>query len=89
MASSGANVLRYTALITGVGYGLYRQATITTQERIAQTNREYHAKSDLIEKAKVEWIKKTKPREEIGVISNPDDPKFDLEAFLTTQMGAK
>ena len=54
-------VLRYSALFAGVGYGLYHQATINTQTRKQKIDAQYHHQSDLISKAKVEWMKKTTP----------------------------
>ena len=56
-------VLRYTALISGVAYGLYRQSAISAQSKIAQIDREYKNKENLIQKAKAEYVKKTMPRE--------------------------
>ncbi|KAG6988852.1 hypothetical protein G7Y79_00069g096440 [Physcia stellaris] len=89
MASTGVNVLRYSALLVGITYGLYHQSAISTQAKIRQIDREFQSQSNLIAKAKAEYIKKTQPKETVGgggVISDPDDPKFDLEAFLTMKM---
>ncbi|KAF6220106.1 hypothetical protein HO133_003237 [Letharia lupina] len=85
MASSGGNVLRYAALLTGVGYGFYHQASIAAQTKMAHIDREFENQASLISKAKAEWAKKTMPKEvkEGAVISDPNDPKFDLEAYLT------
>lgn len=85
MASSGVNVLRYAALIAGVGYGFSHQASLVAKAKVAQTDRDFENQANLISKAKAEWVKKTMPKEakEGGVISDPSDPKFDLEAYLT------
>ncbi|KAL9136766.1 MAG: hypothetical protein Q9175_002028 [Cornicularia normoerica] len=52
---------------------------------MAHTDREFENQASLISKAKAEWAKKTMPKEakEGAVISDPNDPKFDLEAYLT------
>ncbi|MCJ1455540.1 hypothetical protein MMC28_005895 [Mycoblastus sanguinarius] len=87
MASSGVNVLRWSALFTGVVYGLYHQSAISAKSKINQIDAEFQHQSTLIQKAKAEWAKKTMPQDSKttagGVISDPSDPKFDLETYLT------
>ena len=56
-----AQVLRYSALITGVFYGLYHQAALSAQSKINQIDHEYQEQSSLIQKAKAEYTKKTMP----------------------------
>ena len=56
-----AQVLRYSALISGVCYGLYRQAALSAQSKINQIDRDYQQQSNLIQKAKAEYTKKTIP----------------------------
>ncbi|KAH8820378.1 putative ATP synthase subunit E, mitochondrial [Xylogone sp. PMI_703] len=88
MASTGVNVLRWSALGAGVIYGIYHQASISSAARAAAAQREYEHKQHLIEKAKAEYSKKTKPlafnSETGGVISDPNDSRFDLEAYLNS-----
>lgn len=60
VAYSHAQVLRYAALVTGVGYGYYHQASITTNQKLARIDQE---QASLIAKAKSEWVKKTTPKE--------------------------
>lgn len=52
---------------------------------MAQIDRDFEHQASLISKAKAEWVKKTMPKEakENAIISDPSDPKFDLEAYLT------
>ncbi|KAL2037645.1 hypothetical protein N7G274_009590 [Stereocaulon virgatum] len=80
-------VLRYSALATGIVYGIYHQSAILAKTKTDQIDKEYQQKSGLIQKAKAEWVKKTMPRESKteggGVITDPMDSKFDLEAYLT------
>ena len=123
-------MLRYSALITGIFYGIYHQSSLLSQQKANDLNRKYSAEESLIAKAKAEYVKQTMPQDnktaggegelpsrqlvfEEGqetatrqwlpqgghpilnlanvaistVISDPDDPKFDLEAYLTTKMG--
>ncbi|KAL2049544.1 hypothetical protein ABVK25_010231 [Lepraria finkii] len=90
MASSGANVLRYSALGAGIFYGLYHQSALKARSKINQINADYQHQSSLIQKAKAEWAKKTMPKESKteggSVITDPMDSKFDLEAYLTMKM---
>jgi F-type H+-transporting ATP synthase subunit e len=43
---------------------------------------EYRRKEQLIAQAKAEYAKRYRPATTGGVITDPDDPNFDLEAFL-------
>ncbi len=63
IAYKHTQVLRYTALLTGVGYGFYHQASISARAKIAHIDREFENQASLIAKAKAEWVKKTMPKE--------------------------
>ncbi|KAH8701076.1 ATP synthase E chain-domain-containing protein [Talaromyces proteolyticus] len=91
MASQGVNVLRYSALLGGLFYGVWHQSSLNTQAKEAEKQREYHHKESLIQKAKAEWARKTAPPVETksGLITDPNDPKFDLEAFLLAKAAEK
>ncbi|MCJ1464565.1 hypothetical protein MMC07_003178 [Pseudocyphellaria aurata] len=82
MASSGVNVLRFSALGFGVVYGIRHQSTLLEKAKQNQIERDYQHQLSLVEKAKKELAKKS--AEETGVISDPDDSRFDLEAYLNT-----
>ncbi|KAJ5092171.1 hypothetical protein NUU61_007041 [Penicillium alfredii] len=87
MASTqGVNVLRYSALVAGLFYGVFHQSSLNSQTKRTEIEHEYARKERLIEQAKAEWKKKTTPQEPktqtSGLITDPEDPKFDLEAFL-------
>lgn len=56
-------VLRYSALVAGLVYGVYHQSSITSQAKRAEIEHEYSRKERLIEQAKAEWKKKTMPQE--------------------------
>ncbi|PMD26843.1 putative ATP synthase subunit E, mitochondrial [Hyaloscypha hepaticicola] len=88
MASTGVNVLRYSALGAGIFYGMYHQAKLSSAAKLAAINREYEHKQQLIEKAKAEYSKSKLPpsakKEDSGITRDPNDSKFDLEAYLNT-----
>ncbi|KAI9373164.1 ATP synthase E chain-domain-containing protein [Aspergillus egyptiacus] len=88
-ASQGVNVLRYSALVAGLVYGFYHQSSISASIKRAEAEREYARQERLIEQAKAEWKKKTQPQDSntSGVITDPENPKFDLEAFLKMKAG--
>jgi len=54
-------VLRWSALLFGIGYGFQHQRTITSNVSSAHADKEWRKKEDLIQKAKLEWAKKTMP----------------------------
>ncbi|KAL8671044.1 MAG: hypothetical protein Q9168_004437 [Polycauliona sp. 1 TL-2023] len=93
MASAGVNVLRYSALFAGGGYGLYHQSNISAKTHKAKVDRDFAHQASLITQAKAEFKKKNMPQESVTkggeVISDPTDPKFDLEGYLTALMGEK
>ncbi|KAJ5242480.1 uncharacterized protein N7469_000807 [Penicillium citrinum] len=59
---------------------------LNSQAKRNEIEHEYTRKERLIEQAKAEWRKKTQPQETktqaSGLITDPENPKFDLEAFL-------
>ncbi|KAM0329986.1 hypothetical protein ACHAQA_004155 [Verticillium albo-atrum] len=84
-ASSGVNVLRYTALGLGIFYGFSHQRSITATQKAAVAQREYDHKQQLINQAKAQYAKKNNPAAATTSSANQDpmDPNFDLEAYLT------
>ncbi|KAH0545033.1 hypothetical protein FGG08_000804 [Glutinoglossum americanum] len=83
-------VLRYSALFFGIFYGFYHQSTLTAQSEIAKIDREYERKENLISQAKAAWLQKTLPPEKKAasgeIIIDPNDSRFDLEAYLAMKM---
>ncbi|KAK3053434.1 F1F0 ATP synthase subunit e, mitochondrial [Extremus antarcticus] len=80
---TGVNVLRWGALAFGIFYGFSHQSAIRTSDRKAATQHEWDRQTKLIEDAKKAFSDKKNPQQGDGVITNPDDPKFDLEKYLT------
>ncbi|KAK5126915.1 hypothetical protein LTR85_008273 [Meristemomyces frigidus] len=87
MASTGVNVMRWGALAFGVFYGFSHQTSLSSQAKATAAQHEYDRKAKLIDQAKAEFKKKTMPQDSKtqggGIITDPNDPKFDLEAYLT------
>ncbi|KAK4193509.1 ATP synthase [Podospora australis] len=84
MASSGVNVLRYSALGLGIFYGFYHQRQIYAADRKIAIQQEYEHKQELINKAKAEYAKSKQPASASSSSTTLDlnDPKFDLEAVF-------
>ncbi|KAF4553605.1 ATP synthase subunit e-like protein [Elsinoe fawcettii] len=83
MASTGVNVLRWSALATGILYGAYHASSIRSADRIAAAKHDYERKEKLITQAKAEFARRNAPSTAGGgLITDPEDPKFDFEAFL-------
>ncbi|KAK5174083.1 F1F0 ATP synthase subunit e, mitochondrial [Saxophila tyrrhenica] len=82
MATTGVNVLRWGALAFGVFYGFSHQSSIRSSDRKAAAQHEWDQKTKMIEDARKAYADKKNPPKQ-GVISDPDDPKFDLEKYLT------
>ena len=83
MSSTGVNVLRWGALAFGVFYGFSHQTAISSRDKIAAAQHEYERKEKLINQAKAAWAQKNAPKGQgNGVVTDPNDPKFDLEAVL-------
>ncbi|PTB64445.1 hypothetical protein BBK36DRAFT_1136128 [Trichoderma citrinoviride] len=84
MSSTGVNVLRWSALAFGVFYGFSHQRTITATQRAQHAQHEYEQKQKLIEQAKAEYAKKTKPAAaaENDAATDVNSPEFDLEKYL-------
>ncbi|KAK4194645.1 ATP synthase E chain-domain-containing protein [Triangularia verruculosa] len=83
MASSGVNVLRYSALGLGVVYGFYHQRQIYSSDRAAAAQREYEHKQQLITQAKKAYAAKNKPAVSSSSASQDiNSSSFDLESFI-------
>ncbi|KAJ4296198.1 F1F0 ATP synthase subunit e, mitochondrial [Kalmusia sp. IMI 367209] len=84
--SVGVNVLRWSALATGVFYGIYNQVSISSRERLQAKQHEYQQKESLIQQAKAEWAKthsSEQPKQSSGgANADPKDPNADLNAVL-------
>jgi F-type H+-transporting ATP synthase subunit e len=60
-------------------YGFQHQRSITSQAKAAHAQAEYQHKADLIQKAKLEWAKKTLPPESKTASGDSVFPKLLLD----------
>jgi F-type H+-transporting ATP synthase subunit e len=63
MLTPMTQVLRWSALATGLFYGAYTQLSISARERAQAEQKAYNHKESLIRQAKAEWAK-THPQEQ-------------------------
>ncbi|KII93938.1 hypothetical protein PLICRDRAFT_36155 [Plicaturopsis crispa FD-325 SS-3] len=81
MVSSTVNVVRYSALLGGAFYGIFHRRTL---QKAHDVEKEHHAvqhREHLIAQAKEAWRKQQAGAKE-GVITDPEDPRFDLEKLI-------
>ncbi|KAL2214081.1 ATP synthase subunit E [Sarocladium strictum] len=85
MASTGVNVIRWSALAFGVFFGFSHQRTITATQKAAHDQHEFEHKQKLIDQAKAEYAKLKNPAPASkgdDVITDVQNPNFDLEKLL-------
>ncbi|TFL03367.1 ATP synthase E chain-domain-containing protein [Pterulicium gracile] len=81
MASPTVSVVRYTALATGVFYGWYHHRTLQAAHDKHKIEQTVHHREHLIEEAKDAWRKRL-VAPQAGVVTDPEDPRFDLEKLV-------
>lgn len=64
--SETAQVLRWGALVFGVFYGFSHQSQINSTDKRIAAQHEWEKKEKLIQQAKSEYVKKTKPATDDG-----------------------
>jgi len=100
-----SQVVRYSALVGGIAYGIFHRRTLQAQKNKQGEHRAHHHRQQLIADAKKAWQQQQQSKKGGGmciysygslvcltsfysfyllVITNPDDPAFDLEKFLTS-----
>ncbi|KAJ3895356.1 ATP synthase E chain-domain-containing protein [Lentinula edodes] len=83
MVSPTVNVARYSALFAGVLYGFYHRRTLQAAHNENKVQHAAHDREHLIAEAKEAWKKKQTPaRSSDDVITDPEDPRFDLEKLI-------
>ncbi|KAG8219399.1 ATP synthase E chain-domain-containing protein, partial [Butyriboletus roseoflavus] len=78
--SSTLNVARYTALASGIVYGIYHHRSLQKAHDQEKEHHAVHRREQLIVQAKDAWRQKSAKGD--GVITDPEDPRFDLEKLF-------
>ncbi|OSD06184.1 hypothetical protein PYCCODRAFT_1431995 [Trametes coccinea BRFM310] len=81
MASTTVNVVRYTALLGGVFYGIAHRRSLQKAHDAEVKQHAIHEREHLIAEAKEAWKKKQESGKD-GVVTDPEDPRFDLEKLI-------
>ncbi|KAF7337577.1 ATP synthase subunit e, mitochondrial [Mycena sanguinolenta] len=77
-------VVRYTALFTGVVYGWYHRRTLQAAHDVHKIEAATHQREHLIAQAKEAWRKKQEAPKAAAdtLVTDPEDPRFDLEKLI-------
>ncbi|THH19013.1 hypothetical protein EW146_g2078 [Bondarzewia mesenterica] len=74
-------VVRYTALLSGVFYGIAHRRSLQKAHDEEKARHAIHERETLIVQAKEAWKQKQESNKG-GVVTDPEDPRFDLEKLL-------
>ncbi|EDP45361.1 hypothetical protein MGL_0350 [Malassezia globosa CBS 7966] len=84
--TSVVNVVRYSALVAGIGYGIVHRQTLQAKYDEHVQKMAIKRQEDLVKQAKEEYAKiraaKSAPPTPNAIVTNPEDPNFDLEKLL-------
>ncbi|KAF7794338.1 hypothetical protein EIP86_005472 [Pleurotus ostreatoroseus] len=76
-------VVRYTALLSGIFYGISHRRTLQKAHDEEVKHHAIHEREHLIAQAKEAWKKKQEESSKSdGVITDPENPAFDLEKLI-------
>ncbi|PWO00883.1 hypothetical protein FA09DRAFT_327595 [Tilletiopsis washingtonensis] len=87
MVSPVVNVVRYSALVGGIGYGVVHRRTLQKREdarAIAAEKKHQEQLKVQAQKEKDQSIIASVRGGAGGVVTNPEDPKFDLEKYIAS-----
>ncbi|WFD33772.1 F1F0 ATP synthase subunit e, mitochondrial [Malassezia cuniculi] len=78
------NVVRYSALIGGIAYGVLHTRTLQKKYDEHEQTKGLKLQEERIKQAKAAYAKlqEAKRPPTADVITNPDDPNFDLEKLI-------
>ncbi|KAF5332536.1 hypothetical protein D9611_005128 [Ephemerocybe angulata] len=82
MVSSTVNVVRYSALFSGILYGWYHHRTLQATANQHKVEHAIHHREKLIQEAKAAWKRKNEALS--SIVTDPENPNFDLEKLLAT-----
>ncbi|KAK4047778.1 F1F0 ATP synthase subunit e, mitochondrial [Microbotryomycetes sp. JL221] len=80
MPTPAVTVVRYSALVFGVLYGFTHRQTLQAKFDANAAQHEIEKRQEWLQKAKDAWAAKN--AKEDGLITDPENPAFDLEAVL-------
>ncbi|GAA96844.1 uncharacterized protein L969DRAFT_50006 [Mixia osmundae IAM 14324] len=82
--SATVNVVRYSALAGGILYGILHRRTINHKQAQEREHAELRKREGWVEQARKEYARQKLEREggADSVISDPNNPAFDLEKLL-------
>ncbi|KAJ3978837.1 ATP synthase E chain-domain-containing protein, partial [Lentinula detonsa] len=76
-------VARYSALFAGVFYGFYHRRTLQAAHNENKVQHAAHDREHLIAEAKEAWQRKQViASSSDDVVTDPEDPRFDLEKLI-------
>ncbi|PWN23809.1 hypothetical protein BCV69DRAFT_296122 [Microstroma glucosiphilum] len=81
------NVVRYSALVGGIGYGILHRRTLQGVEDKNFAQAEWKRKENLIKEAKEAYknrLVQNVAAMQSDVVSDPDSPNFDLEKLINS-----
>ncbi|RSH88017.1 uncharacterized protein EHS24_000541 [Apiotrichum porosum] len=85
MASNTQNVVRYTAILAGVIYGFSHAGTLQAKHNEESAQHATARRAELIEEAKKAWVEKqAAAKSSSGLVTDPEDPAFDLEKVVAS-----
>ncbi|OAV90532.1 hypothetical protein PTTG_02612 [Puccinia triticina 1-1 BBBD Race 1] len=79
--SATINVVRYSALASGILYGIVHKQTLKSKYENLHYEEEVHKRENWVKEAKRAWQSRQLTNS-AGINNDPDSPSFDLEAFL-------
>ncbi|CAL1694348.1 unnamed protein product [Somion occarium] len=82
MASSTVNVVRYTALLSGVFYGIAHRRSLQKAHDEEKLHHAVHEREHLIQQAKEAWKQKQEAPKD-SIVTDPEDPRFDIEKLIS------
>ncbi|WVN89939.1 uncharacterized protein L203_105169 [Cryptococcus depauperatus CBS 7841] len=83
MATPTQNVVRWSALLFGVTYGIFHQSTLQDKYDKQKVNNQLAHRAHLIEEARKAYAaKKVAASTDSSLITDPENPNFDLEKVI-------
>ncbi|KAF9011158.1 ATP synthase E chain-domain-containing protein [Cyathus striatus] len=82
MVSSTVNVVRYSALFGGIAYGFFHRRSLQADHDLHKLEHAVHERQRLVAEAKEAWKRKKEAALDTTLVTDPEDPRFDLEKLI-------